>query len=183
MSDTDNAAMVTADQIARGATRITDAINKTSKEKPTKEERAEMKRLLADVPGVWVIAGDLMDNIARKLISGLNAVYSIKASLETGWRQMQVDMAQPGDGALEKMLIQQVALCWLKLAYTEHQHEYFLTHSETITKSEFWERRLSAAQRRYLRACETLARVRRLQLPAMQVNIAEQQVNQVNTGK
>lgn len=182
MSDT---AITTADadQIARGAARITEALNKTDKEKPTKEAQAELKQLLADVPDVWVIAGDVMGNTARKLISDLNATYAVRASLEVGWRQMQVDMAHPGDGALEKMLVQQVALCWLKLAYTERHHEHYLTTgSTTVTQADFWERRLSAAQRRYLRACETLARVRRLQLPAVQVNIAEKQVNQVVIG-
>ena len=39
------------------------------------------------------------------------------------------------------------------------------------------DRKLSAAQRRYLRACETLARVRKLRLPTLQVNIGEKQVN------
>lgn len=174
-------ALATADQVARGAARITDAINRANKEKPTKEDRAELKRLLADVPGVWIIAGDLMENTAHKLIIDLKATYSIQASLEVGWKQMQIDMAHAGDGALEKMLIQQVALCWLKLAYTERHHEHYLTNGgTTITQADFWERRLSGAQRRYLRAVETLARVRRLQLPAVQVNIAEKQVNQVN---
>lgn len=175
--------MTTADQSAAGAQMLADAINKTNKEKPTKADRAELDRLLQAVPGVWIVAGDLIENTARKLIADSNAVYSVRASLDVGWKQMQVDMAHPGDGALEKMLVQQVALCWLKLAYTERHHEYYLTHGNTtITQADFWERRLSAAQRRYLRACESLARVRRLKLPAVQVNIAEQQVNQVMIG-
>ena len=56
-----------------------------------------------------------------------------------------------------------------------------MTGNTTIVQADFWERRLSAAQRRFLRATETLARVRRLQLPAVQVNIAERQLNQVTT--
>jgi len=36
---------------------------------------------------------------------------------------------------------------------------------------------LFATQRRYLRACETLARVRRLRLPSMQINIGKKQLN------
>ena len=43
-----------------------------------------------------------------------------------------------------------------------------------------WEKRLNAAQRRFLRACESLARIRKMKLPPMQINIAQQQVNQVN---
>lgn len=102
--------------------------------------------------------------------------------MTAGWDRLRIDLARPGDGELERLLVAQVALSWLKLAVTEYQHSHFLLNGgETIHKCDFWERRLSSAQRRYLRACETLARVRRLQLPAVQVNIAEQQVNQVNT--
>jgi hypothetical protein len=93
---------------------------------------------------------------------------------------MRIDLTRPDDGALEYLLIQQVALCWLKLAYTEWQHKHYLTNGNTtIVQANFWEHRLSSAQRRFLRAVETLARVRRLQLPAVQVNIGAQQVNQV----
>ena len=41
----------------------------------------------------------------------------------------------------------------------------------------WWEKRLSGAQRRYLRACETLAKIRKMQLPMVQVNIGQQQLN------
>ena len=52
----------------------------------------------------------------------------------------------------------------------------------TLTMGKYWEGRLSAAQRRHLRAVETLARVRRLlsRIPAVQVNIATQGGQQVN---
>jgi len=46
-----------------------------------------------------------------------------------------------------------------------------------LESGHFWDRRLSAAQRRHLRACETLARIRRMGIAALQVNIARQQVN------
>ena len=47
------------------------------------------------------------------------------------------------------------------------------------------EKRLSAAQRRFIRACETLARVRKLSrnTPALQFNIATSGGQQVNLAK
>lgn len=157
-------------------------VRRTDTEKPTKEDRDELDRLLREQPAVWRVAGDIVEHTAQKLMKDIGGTYALRTSLQVGWMQLQIDLARPNDGELERLLIQQIALAWLKLAYIEHYHEYFLTTgTETITKCDFWERRLSAAQRRYLRATETLARVRRLQLPAVQVNIAEQQVNQVNT--
>lgn len=160
-----------------------EVIRKTDKEKPTKEDKAELDRILRDVPAVWTVAGDVMNHTALGLIRQLEgSSYALKASLQTGWEQLQRDLARPSDGPLERLLIQQIVLAWLKLAYTEHHHRHYLMSGNTpIKQAEFWERRLSAAQRRFLRASETLARVRRLQLPAVQVNIAERQLNQVTT--
>ena len=85
-------------------------------------------------------------------------------------------------GFLARLIIGQIVGCWLRLSFVEYTYgRALVTGTLTLNQGDFWERRLSAAQRRYLRAIETLARVRRMNLPAMQVNIAAQQVNQVNT--
>jgi hypothetical protein len=67
-------------------------------------------------------------------------------------------------------------LCWLHLHYAENIYVQAM-HELTITQATFHRRRLSLAQSRYLSAIRTLAQVRRLQVPAVQVNIAREQVN------
>ncbi len=47
----------------------------------------------------------------------------------------------------------------------------------SLRQAEFHQKRISMAQNRYLAAIRTLAQVRRLGVPVVQVNIAEQQVN------
>ncbi|MBW7959672.1 MAG: hypothetical protein H3C69_08950 [Candidatus Promineofilum sp.] len=164
-----------------GVGALIQVIRRADKDKPTKEDKAELDRILREHPALWRAAGDIMEQAGRKLAADMSATYAVKRSVTAGWEQLQKDLARPGDEELERLLVQQAALAWLKLAVTEYQHAHFLiSGGETITKCDFWERRLSAAQRRYLRACETLARVRRLRLPAVQVNIGAQQVNQVN---
>ena len=49
----------------------------------------------------------------------------------------------------------------------------------SITQADYFQRRIDRAHRRFLSAVETLARVRKLALPILQVNIARNQ--QVNT--
>jgi len=46
-----------------------------------------------------------------------------------------------------------------------------------FVESEFYQRRQDRAQKRYLSAIRTLALVRKLALPVLQVNIARKQVN------
>ena len=60
-----------------------------------------------------------------------------------------------------------------------------MAQSVTLTLGMYWEKRLSAAQRRFTRACETLARVRKLSrnTPALQFNIATSGGQQVNLSK
>ena len=176
----DKTPVVTEKHMAAAAAMV-EVVRAADKEKPTPAARAELDRLLRETPAVWLAAGDVMTYTAHAMIDNMGSSYALRASLKTGWEQMQRDLARPGDGALERLLIQQIVLAWLKLAFTEHHHRHYLATGGTVKEHDFWERRLSAAQRRYLRAIETLARVRRLQLPAVQVNIAEQQVNQVNT--
>lgn len=140
--------------------------------------------MLADLfnsdPTVWRAAGDMVEQAARMLIGKIASTHAIKASMTRGWEQLPLDLARPSDGELERLLVQQVVVAWLHLGYIEYQYSAMTTETGlTMKRAEYWERRLSAAQRRYLRATETLARVRRLQLPAVQVNIGNQQVNQV----
>ena len=157
------------------------AVKRANVEKPTKQDRAELDRLLRDFPQLWDLCGDMMAQAAHRMFDSMQATYTARATFKTAWVELPKTLARPTDGKLEGMLIQHAVLCWLQLSYVEHHYAHYLTSGETTIKHcDFWERRLSATQRRYLRAIETLARVRRLQVPAVQVNIGAQQVNQVN---
>jgi len=92
------------------------------------------------------------------------------------WRRrlesMRTDLGY-ADSSAERLLIQQVTLCWLNLNLTECRHTNIMKQSITFNLGLYWEKRLTVAQRRFTRACESLARVRRLsgRIP-IQVNIA-----------
>ncbi len=101
------------------------------------------------------------------------------------WKQrleaMRSDLGIASASPLERLLIQQVTLCWLNLNAVECTHAAVMQKSITLTLGIYWEKRLSAAQRRFTRACESLARVRRLsrRVP-VQVNIAALGGQQIN---
>lgn len=77
--------------------------------------------------------------------------------------------------ALERSLIQHVVLCWLRLHDCELRYHTMMGSEPTIAQANYWEKKLSANQARYLRAVETLARVRKLELK-VQINVAGQQI-------
>src|ERR671918_2384035 len=111
------------------------------------------------------------------------------AAMKECWKhRLQVlkkDLGYEEAPLLEKLLIQQAALCWLKLNLVELSYSGTMAQSVTLTLGVYWEKRLSAAQKRFTRACETLARVRKLSrnTPALQLNIATSGGQQVNLTK
>ena len=83
---------------------------------------------------------------------------------------------------LEQLLIQHAALCWLRLTLAELAYSNVVKGSITLTLGLYMEKRLTMAQKRFKRSCETLARVRKpsRNTPALQFNIATGGGQQVN---
>jgi hypothetical protein len=98
---------------------------------------------------------------------------------------MKKELGSEGAPLLEQLLIQQAALCWLKHNLVELSYSGTMKQSITLTLGIYWEKRLNAAQRHFTRACETLARVRKLSrnTPALQFNIATSGGRQLNLAK
>jgi len=68
-----------------------------------------------------------------------------------------------------------VVTCWLHLYHLEAR---YATRENTSPKLEtHYQRILYVAQKRYLSAIKTLAAIRKLAVPVLQVNIARKQVN------
>lgn len=157
-------------------------VAQVDKKKPAPDDIATFRRFLDDHPHVWRVSGDLAEQANLGMIAGMNAPQSMKESLKAGLPAMESSLIQPGDGQLEMLIIRQIVGCWLRLSYVEYVlGRNTVEGNLTMAQGNYWEKRASSAQRRYMRAIESLARVRRLRLPAVQVNIGAQQVNQVNT--
>lgn len=155
-------------------------VDKVDKRKPAAADMTALREFLKTHPTVWRITGDLAEQANLIMIEDMTAPAAMKESLKFGLVRMETELRQPGDGELERLIIRQIVGCWLRLSYVEYVYNRNTVSGLNMRQGDHWERRLSSAQRRYLRAVESLARVRRLKLPAVQVNIAEQQVNQVN---
>jgi hypothetical protein len=102
----------------------------------------------------------------------------VQESIRTGIAEMSRALGRDEAPMLEKLLIDQVVICWLNIYDVQYRYANVHSESNTLTFGEYYEKRLTAAQKRYLRACETLARVRRIsQVQPLQVNIGGQQIN------
>lgn len=65
--------------------------------------------------------------------------------LKTSPSSVEKDLGYDDAPLLEKLLIQQAALCWLKLNLVELSYSGTMAQSITLTLGMYWEKRLSAA--------------------------------------
>lgn len=144
---------------------------------PDPEDIRAFRAALADYPRLWTLAGDLAQVARLKMLESLEPPI-VRESVEDGMRRIARDLAGDDAPLIERLLAEHAALCWAGYYLTEFDYHRVMENSPTPAQADYWERRVSAAQRRYLRAIESLARTRRLLRPkALQVNIGAQQVN------
>jgi hypothetical protein len=136
-----------------------------------------LRTWMDQTPGYWEEMGDLAHTARASLIRSLSGDKNLVVQ-EAHARKcaaLTAELAGPQPSPLERLLVERIVLCWLHLHYTETLYVQN-THNFSLRQAEYYEQRLSKAQARYLSAIRTLAQVRRLGVPAVQVNIGQQQV-------
>ena len=129
-------------------------------------------------PAVWRTTGRTGPHGAAVLVRRIAGEKHV-ALQELYYRKltaMQEELAGPQPSPLERLLAERIVMCWLHLFYRGN-HLRPDHAGSSLRHAEFHEQRLSKAQARYLAAIRTLAQVRRLGVPTVQINVAEQQVN------
>ena len=178
---------VITDMAEETRTKFRALLDKTNKEQPNPKDVKALSDLLSGNRKLelWrdvVSAGHLAE---LTVIDNARATAAVKECWKQRLQTLKKDLGYEDAPLLEQLLIQQTALCWLKLTLVELGYSNTMTQSITLTLGIYWEKRLTAAQRRFTRACETLARVRRLSrnTPVLQLNLATSGGQQVNVAK
>ena len=84
------------------------------------------------------------------------------------------ELAGPNPSSLEKVLAERVAISRFRCYYYECLCAMGL-RKDTLNVDDHKHKRLARAQRDFLSACRALAQVRKLELPFVQVNVADKQ--------
>ncbi len=167
--------------------KFSDLLEKTNKDHPRPSDVKALSNLLNDHKSLelWRSVASAGYMAELTVIENATAVTGLKECWKQRLQSLKKELGCDGAPMLEQLLIQQAALCWLKLSLIELSYSSVMKQSITLTLGMYWEKRLSAAQKRFARACETLARVRRLSrnTPALQFNIASDGGQQVNVAR
>src|SRR5205823_2992827 len=110
------------------------------------------------------------------LTAGENQV--VNEALRRKVEQLRQELLGDSPTPLEKLLVERVTVCWLQVYYLDAIYARQTKQNGGMS----WvadlghQRRQDRAHRRYLTSLRTLAQVKRLLVPSIQVNIAEQQI-------
>ena len=162
---------------------LLELVERCYKENPDKKNLQELRDYLEEKPNLFRVVIDLAKVVQDQLIENIIHQPAGQVGVEAQINNMRIEMAYEKSSVLERLLIDNIINCWLRLQWVEMLlSDQSNKEQASIRVFEFWEKRLSASQRRYLRVCETLARVRKLtrNTPMLQVNIATERGQQVN---
>jgi hypothetical protein len=135
-----------------------------------------LRELLKTPALVDSLGGDLAKQAQFHAIdkfSGKNLLF--RESLTRKLDLLRDELGGPNPTPLERLLVERIVSCWLHLYQLELI--YAQKESMSLELGNYYQRSLSSAQKRYLAAIKMLALVRKLAIPALQVNIARKQVN------
>lgn len=170
-----------ADQIR---TKFQALLDKTNKENPRPQDVKALSDLLVDHKSLELWRGIASAGYLAELtvIENARVTPAVKECWKHRLQVLKKDLGSDGAPMLEQLLIQHAALCWLRLTLAELAYSNVVKGSITLTLGLYMEKRLTMAQKRFTRACETLTRVRKLSrnTPALQFNIATEGARQLN---
>ena len=137
----------------------------------------ELRELCEGHPELWAGIGNLAGHAQTALIRAIAGENTVVAeAIGRRAAELRQELAGAEPSPLEWLLVGRVVACWLALHYAEMRYAQHLG-TLTMEQGEYHQRTIERAQRRYLAAIKALAQVRRLLTPAVQVNIADQQIN------
>jgi hypothetical protein len=135
-------------------------VNRTDKENPKPEDLAEIKKLL-NADSRLVEMNEITALAFERAIKITTSSALMKELFKRQIEEKRRALGYENASQIEQMLIDQVVLCWFRLNNMEMIHASKSYESHNTETGLYWEKRLTGAQRRFTRACETLAKIKK----------------------
>ncbi|OIO36537.1 MAG: hypothetical protein AUJ74_02320 [Candidatus Omnitrophica bacterium CG1_02_44_16] len=159
--------------------------DKINKDKPDPEDLRKAGAMLGKNPHLWQIGMGIGGSTLYAFLGKITKNESQQLIFEAEMMSLKERLGYISSNQIEKLIINQIIFCWVGVNYVERHVFAMLTERGLqLSTLEYWQGTLTRYQNRYLRAIETLARVRKLNKGiAFQVNIATDGGQQVNVNE
>ena len=137
----------------------------------------EIRAMLAKYPATSAKAGELSRHIAGRIIKRVAPGDDsfVAECIRHRCAEIRRDLGYDDAPAVERLLIDRIVVTWLHLYDVESIRQ---SEGKTLTQAAYYNKAASMAQADHVRALVALAKVRKLALPAVQVNVTSG--NQLN---
>ncbi|MCD9187266.1 MAG: hypothetical protein LUM44_12600 [Pyrinomonadaceae bacterium] len=135
-------------------------IKNTDKENPKPEHLAELKRYL-DKNSALVRANEMSEIAFNTVIKAISKSALMQELTRRQISEKRDSFGYKDSSLIEKMLIDQVILCHLRLNFVETIYTGKLEDRHSLEHGIYWDKRLNSAQKRFMNACETLSKIRK----------------------
>jgi len=137
-----------------------------------------LREMLDRVPSIREMLGADLERTVEYSISkslGGEDNLAFREAIKRKLAALREELEGPTPSPTERLLVDRIVACWLQLQ--EADLRYAQAGNCSFAQANYYLRRQDRAHRRFLTAMKTLATVRKMGLPVLQVNIGENQVN------
>lgn len=135
----------------------------------------EFRAALADFPGFVEGSGCPARALTDRLIKRYSKNAGVQEAARRKLRSLRRELHGPNPTPLERLLVERAILCWFEANTYDAINE--ASPKAALPVRRFLLQKSESAHRRFLSAVRTLATVRKLALPAVQINVGANQVN------
>jgi len=167
------------------ANKFLNLLSKIDNEKPDSKDLQEAEKMASNNPSLWQVGMGHAGSILAQFIDKLCPSKAQQLILKTEMMNIKENLGYNTSDQAERLIIDQIMLSWAGMNYAEGRVHHLLTGDNyPISTGEYWQNNLNRYQNRYLKAIESLVRVRRLNKNLiLQVNIATNDGKQINVNK
>jgi hypothetical protein len=142
---------------------------------------AEVRSLFGGAPSFWARFearyANLPGRVERILLQQIFGSNLVSAeATRRKLAEMKAEFAGPDPSPLDQLMAERVVACYLAVMRAEMACEEALLRLP-VEQAAYYEQRVDRASKRLFQAVRTYAAVRKAELPAIQLNIAREQVN------
>lgn len=143
--------------------KLTALVNSCQKENPSPAQIEALRETMKIMPEIWRQAGDIATLTESEILSDtFKSNFLSYESTQRKLLEMRDDLGWQTANELGRLAIHQVCLTWLNLYISERTLHRTTSNPHSSATGSYWSRQLTGAQRRHLRAIETLAKVNKL---------------------